>query len=347
MRLREIAAQWETVAYCLLMAGLIWFTFVLYNKTRFHHFYFMFLPIVWAASRQGIAGAALVACIMQLNIIIATASGFNIFFPLAELQLLLSMLALVGLFIGIVVDEQRETARELNRSTRLAAAGEIAAALAHELNQPITAMVAYGKSCMELIARKESGPLFREVVERMVGESNRAASVVRRLKEFFQTGAMEIETVELDGFLEQIALPFVVQSRQAGVAFELGTLPHVAARFDRMQIELVLRNLLQNAFDAVATVSEGPRHVTLALNVEDDGKLVFSVTDSGPGVAPPIRSALFEPFVSSKTSGMGLGLALSRSIVEAHGGDLWAEFPGYGVFKFILPEMEAKTSNVK
>jgi signal transduction histidine kinase len=338
--------QWETLGYCLLMAGLIWFTFVFYHKTRFHHFYFLFLPIVWAASRQGITGAALIAGVMQLNIVAATASGFNIVFPLGELQLLLSMLAMVSLFIGIVVEEQKATALELNRSMRLTAAGEIAAALAHELNQPITAMVAYGKSCTELIARNESGDLFREVVERMVRESNRAASVVRRIKEFFQTGAMEVETVDLAGFLEQIALPFSVQARQLSVQFELGTLPHVQARLDRLQIELVLRNLLQNAFDAVASQPEARRRVRLTLEHDDNGNLAFCVTDSGPGVAPAMRAGLFEPFVTSKSSGMGVGLAISRSIVEAHGGKLWAEFPDYGVFKFVLPPMEANTINV-
>ncbi len=345
-RLRDIGRQWETLGYCLLMSALIWFTFALYHKTRFHHFYFMFLPIVWAASRQGITGAALIAFVMQLNIIAATASGFNIVFPLGELQLLLSMLALVSLFIGIVVDEQKETAMELNRSTRLSAAGEIAAALAHELNQPITAMVAYGKSCQELIARNESGTLFRDVVERMVSESNRAANVVRRLKDFFQTGAMEIEAVELDSFLEQAALPFAIQARQFGIAFNLGPMPRMVARFDRMHIELVLRNLLQNAFDSVSALQEESRRVALTLEPQADGRLAVTVTDSGPGVAPTMQAGLFEPFVSSKSSGMGLGLAISRSIVEAHGGTLWAEFPDHGVFKFVLPSMEANPVHV-
>ncbi|HEX8955445.1 MAG TPA: ATP-binding protein [Burkholderiaceae bacterium] len=354
-RLWQVLRQWETLGFCLLMAALIWFTFAFYHRTRFHHFYFLFLPIVWAASRQGIVGAALIAGLMQLNIIAATASGFNIVFPLGELQLLLSMLALVSLFIGIVVEEQKATALELNRSMRLTAAGEIAAALAHELNQPITAMVAYGKSCTELIARNranseagnDSGKLFREVVERMVGESNRAASVVRRIKELFQTGAMEAETVELDNFLEQTALPFSVQARQLGVQFELGPVPRVQANLDRLQIELVLRNLLQNAFEAVAAQPEGKRRVRLTLETEDAGKLVFCVSDSGPGVAPAMRAGLFEPFVTSKSSGMGVGLAISRSIVEAHGGKLWAEFPAHGTFKFSLPSMEANTVNVK
>ncbi|MBV8636165.1 MAG: sensor histidine kinase, partial [Burkholderiaceae bacterium] len=346
-KLMLVMRQWETLGYCLLMSVLIWFTFAQYPNSRFDHFYFLFLPIVWATSRQGVAGAALVSSVMQVNIIAATASGFNIVFPLAELQLLLSMLVLVSLFIGTVVDEQKATAQELNRSMRLTAAGEMAAALAHELNQPITAMVAYGKSCTELIARDETGELFRAVVERMIGESNRAASVVRRLKEFFQTGAMEIETVQLDELLERAALPFRAQAPQSGVHFELVLAPQLQTRLDRLQIELVLRNLLQNAFDAVAALPEGRRQVQLTLETAEDGKLLFAVTDSGPGVAPAMRAVLFELFVSSKSSGMGVGLPISRSIVEAHGGKLWAEFPGHGVFKFVLPPMEANTGNVK
>jgi signal transduction histidine kinase len=109
---------------------------------------------------------------------------------------------------------------------------------------------------------------------------------------------------------------------------------------DRLQIELVLRNLLANALDAVRVRPAGQRNVSIsAENI--GGKLRFTVEDSGEGLSQQVAARLFEPFVSTKASGMGLGLVLSRAIVEAHGGSLWAEVAAHGIFRFILPALDS------
>jgi signal transduction histidine kinase len=346
-RLHATAFTEEAFGYLCLMTGLIWFIFIFFQQKTFHHFYFLFLPIVWAAARDGLAGAALVAFVMQLSVIIVVAFGYSVALPLFELQLLLSILVLAGLFIGIVVDERKEVASELNRTLRLAAAGEMAAALAHELNQPITALLAYAKSCEAMLERDDTGVMFRQVLGKVVKESNRAASVVRRLKEFFQTGALRIESVEFGSFVAEVAAQFAQRAQQQGIILAIEPIPLIVTKFDLLQMELVLRNLLENAFDAVATQPEGHRSVSLSVGFPESGKFSTTVTDSGPGVSLEMVQGLFEPFVSSKSSGMGLGLALSRTIVEAHEGKLWAEIGDHGVFTIVLPLTETNTNNAK
>jgi two-component system sensor kinase FixL len=339
--LAAVLARWETAGYVALALLLVWGVFHgVMGRAEFKHYYFLFLPIVWAATRQGMAGTALVAVLIQFGIIVIVRTSTAIAIPFTELQLLDAALALVGFFIGVMVDEQRQAADELRQSLRLAAAGEMAAALAHELNQPMTALAAYGKACDHLLARGESGPLLIETMHKMVREADRASEVVKRLREFFRTGAMHLETVDLAEVVATVMAQFEALGHEQHTTLALGALPALAIRADRLQIELVLRNLIANGFDAVQARPAGARHVIVsALNLQG-GRLRVSVEDSGPGVSAAVAARLFEPFVSGKSSGLGLGLVLSRAIVEAHGGTLWAQVGERGVFQFILPLAE-------
>lgn len=339
-RLREATWKAETVGYLALAIFVLWAVFGYIMTSEFKHFYFLFLPLIWAASRQGVNGAALVVFVLQLAIVtlVKTNSANNI--TVSELQMLDAVLALVGFFIGIVVDERRQVAEELKQTLRLAAAGEMAAALAHELNQPMTALAVYGKACEHLMARGEMGVLLKNAIGQMINESARAADVVRRLRDFFRTGAMQLEAVSAGSLQEGIVQQFRPQFAEHGVQLEAAVPPPLSVQVDRLQIELVLRNLLANALDAVRARPAGRRtiHIT-AENI--GGKLRFTVEDSGEGLSQEAASRLFEPFVSTKASGMGLGLVLSRAIVEAHGGTLWAEVASHGVFRFILPALDS------
>jgi C4-dicarboxylate-specific signal transduction histidine kinase len=142
---------------------------------------------------------------------------------------------------------------------RLAAAGEMAAALAHELNQPLTALGAYGKACEFLLERNDNehgGEMLKSAIQRMIAESGRAADVVRRLRDFFRTGAMKLEPVDAAQLVAGVSQQFVAQLREHGVALEVEAMPPLAMLADRLQIELVLRNLLANALDAVVEQAE-------------------------------------------------------------------------------------------
>ncbi|RFP11890.1 sensor histidine kinase [Duganella sp. BJB475] len=343
-RLRATVWRAETLAYLALAIGVLDMVFGTIATSEFKHFYFLFLPVIWAAFRQGLFGTALMVFALQAGIgaLVKWNNAVNV--AVHELQMLDAVLALVGFSIGIAVDELRKVASELKQTMRLAAAGEMAAALAHELNQPLTALGAYGKACEYLLERGESGDVLKGAIQRMIAESGRAADVVRRLRDFFRTGAMKLEPVDAGQLVSGISQQFFAQLREHGVELVVGEIPPLAILADRLQLELVLRNLLANALEAVQEQPAGARRITVS-GQRLDGKrkgakggcLQLSVEDSGKGVSAALAARLFEPFVSSKASGLGLGLVLSRAIMEAHGGSLWAEVGEHGIFRLALP----------
>lgn len=347
-RLRATVWRAETLAYLALAICVLYMVFGTIATSEFKHFYFLFLPVIWAAFRQGLFGTALMVFVLQAGIGALVKWHHAVDIAVHELQMLDAVLALVGFSIGIAVDELRKVASELKQTMRLAAAGEMAAALAHELNQPLTALGAYGKACEHLLERGESGDVLKGAIQRMIAESGRAAEVVRRLRDFFRTGAMKLEPVDAGQLVAGISQQFFAQLREHGVELTVGEIPPLAIQADRLQLELVLRNLLANALEAVQEQPPGARRITLSVE-RLDGKrrngrvqrkgacLQLSVEDSGKGVSAALAARLFEPFVSSKASGLGLGLVLSRAIMEAHGGSLWAEVGEHGIFRLALP----------
>lgn len=249
-------------------------------------------------------------------------------------------------FTGFIRDlTEREEARvhleelqnELAHVSRVSAMGTMASSLAHELNQPLTALSAYGTACEELLARGDTGEPLRNAIRLMVSESFRAAEVVRRLRDFFRTGTTRLEPVPLGELLPVAAGPFRARAEQDGVDLALTSAPEGVVMADRPQIEVVIRNLLSNAFDAVAAQPPGKRRVSLSAEPEGPDRVCIKVEDSGPGLSGVAAARLFEPFSSTKSSGLGLGLAISRAIAEAHGGSLRAEVGGHGVFRLQLP----------
>jgi len=336
-RLAAPLRHWETAAYLLLAAALVWTVFHGHIGTeQYKHLYFLFLPIVWAAARHGNAGTALVAFTLQASIIAVVRWGGADGIPFAELQLLGAALSLVGFFIGVIVDEQRQASDGLKQSLRLAAAGEMAAALAHELNQPMAALSAYGKACEHLIARGDNSPLLADTIGKMVREAGRASQVVRRVREFFRTGAMHLEPADARDIIASVCAQFSEKCRAQGIALAVSAPAGLVLRVDRLQIELVLRNLIANAVDAVGEGAVAGRRIHVSAAIQGE-RLEVAVLDSGKGVSRAMAGRLFEPFASGKSSGLGLGLVLSRQIVEAHGGSLWAEAGAQGLFKFLLP----------
>jgi signal transduction histidine kinase len=340
-RLRTIVWRAETVSYLALALFVLWMVFGTIATSEFKHFYFLFLPVIWAAFRQGLYGTALMVFALQAGIGALVKWNHAVDIAVPELQMLDAMLALVGFSIGIAVDELRKVAADLKQTLRLAAAGEMAAALAHELNQPLTALATYGKACEYLLERGEAGSseMLKSAIQRMIAESGRAAEVVRRLRDFFRTGAMKLEPVEAGQLVSGISQQFFSQLREQGVELQVREIPQLSVLADRLQLELVLRNLIANAIEAVQEQPAGARRITLSAEKLDSqrGCLQLSVEDSGKGVSAALAARLFEPFVSSKASGLGLGLVLSRAIMEAHGGSLWAEVGDHGIFRMALP----------
>jgi C4-dicarboxylate-specific signal transduction histidine kinase len=171
----------------------------------------------------------------------------------------------------------------------------------------------------------------------MVDESQRTSAVVTRLRDFFRTGDTKLDLVALDDILRSAASAFASRAERNRVDLRFAPLPGAVVFVDRLQIEVVIRNLLANAFDAVESQDSPERTVRLWAERLGSDRVCVRVEDSGPGLGKVSAGRLFEPFRSSKSSGLGLGLAISRSIAEAHGGRLWAEAASHGTFGLLLP----------
>jgi len=340
-KLLSLFTQWETAGYCLLATMTLWLSFGLGGEGEFQYFYFLFLPIIWASARQGVSGASIAAFFLQAGIMVAVQWQNLVAVTVFELQLLGAVLAFVGLFIGAVVEEKQRVSDELRHTLRLAAAGEMAAALAHELNQPLTALSAYGAACQQMIEKDGNSEQLRETINRMVAESYRAADVVRRLRDFFRTGATRLDRIQLSDLIESVVTRSKEATSSKSIKLSVSSIPDRTLLADRLQLEVILRNLINNASDSVSDLPVGQRKISIQSKELSGSRVSIRVEDSGLGISKDQVGNLFEAFQSSKSHGMGLGLVISRAIAQAHGGDLVAEASVGGVFILTLPIEEA------
>ena len=241
-------------------------------------------------------------------------------------------------------EEQRryqELQSELAHVNRIATLAQLSASIAHELNQPLTGIVANCGTCLKMmtdIPHDLDGA--REAVRRTLRDGDRASEVVKRLRALFTNQEPAFEAVDLNEAVgDMLALSLSdIQSRQVRVRTQLADeLP--CAWADRVQLQQVILNLLRNAMDAMSTVDDRPRDLLIRTDRERENSVRLSVTDTGVGFAPDAMASLFEPFFSTKDAGMGVGLAVSRTIIQNHRGRLWAalnEGPG-ATFTFTVP----------
>jgi signal transduction histidine kinase len=256
-----------------------------------------------------------------------------------ELQALLVAIAMTGLVLGVAVDERERAAEDLKGTLRLAAAGEMAAALAHEMSQPLTALQTYA-SAVDLVMSapglddRERLARLGGVAGRMADETRRAGDVVTRLRDFFRSGDTRLERVAPATLFMQAIEGCERSAQSRGVSLRGHADPRLpAVLVDPIQIAVVLRNLIRNALEATA-----PTHGQVEIGVASwRDALRFDVRDDGPGVEDERRERLFEPGPSRKPGGMGVGLSICRAIVEAHGGRLWIEDAAHGHFVFTVP----------
>ncbi|MFD2367349.1 sensor histidine kinase [Pseudoduganella sp. GCM10020061] len=328
--------QWDTAAYTALTA-LVLSVALQRPAPEALTYYLLILPLAWAAARQGMAGALTAVLVLEVSVTVTALRPIAYPAQMPDVQMLVLTLTLSGFLIGIAVDVARRASDELRQSLRLAAAGEMAAALAHELNQPLTALSVYGSACQRLVERNGGDPLLQKTVASMAAESQRASNVLKRLREFFRTGSLTLERLSLPELIHASVAPFLAQSRAEHVSLQVNAIPDVELTGDRIQLEIVLRNLLSNALQALADLPEGAdRRLTVDAGI-DGAQVWIRIADNGPGIADKIRARLFEPFMSMKSSGLGLGLAISKAIVETHGGTLAVEPGRHTVLRIALP----------
>ncbi|MBI5165720.1 MAG: MASE1 domain-containing protein [Magnetospirillum sp.] len=338
----------EALLQVAALAILAWEVFGRFVNQEIHFFYLLFLPLAWIATRHGQPGAA-----TALGALFAAPLASDWLFghhdpAVIELQIRLGVLAMTSLLLGAMVSERRlSESRMLARQTELAhfqrlnVGWEMASALAHELNQPLTAAMNYTQAAQRLIAAP-SPDLARAgaVMAKSVDQIERVGQTIHGLRDFMRKGELRLAANDLREMVEDALRLVSAEANAAGIglhAVGLGALPPVMV--DKTQIVQVLVNLARNAVQALAATGRGDNPTVLVSGRAVDGVVEVTVTDNGPGLAPQVLARLFEPFVTTKPAGMGLGLSISKSIVEAHDSRLWAENAAHGgaTFHFTLP----------
>jgi signal transduction histidine kinase len=340
--LADLLHRWETFIQLGAICALLFLIFELADQGPVRYFFVMFLPVIWVATRNGLLGACVALFVLVAGLIILIQTHDSRVGTLFELQARVLGLGITALVLGVVVDERRRVQERLQQSMRLVAAGEMAAALAHELNQPLTALVGYGKACQLLLARDipDKAELSR-TVDKSTAQAQRIAAIVSRLRDFLRTGSMNLVRVEVGELIASACTSVAPVSEAESVrvrAEAASGLP--AVHVDRTEIEIVLRNLLTNAVESIRDAESLVREVRIEAAAHEPGFVRIGVFDSGPGINPEIKEHLFSAFSTSKAHGMGMGLAVSRAIVEAHGGRLWTESSTNGIFYLTLPTIQ-------
>lgn len=325
-------ARWRRPSLVNLMqvAALLvalWTVFAYRQATAYQLFYLLFMPLLWVALKEGIGTTVLMLNVAQIGIIAGTQLRGDIIPGTGSLQILMIALAITGLLVSAIVTE-RETAAQrlreqqaaLGRALRLRSAGETAAAIAHQINQPITAISTYAAVARDAVAAGKS-ELATSTLDKLSKECDRAAEVMRSIRDLVRQGTLTPSTTRLIDFLEDVRASHVgdLTTNRIALDIDIGQgASHIYA--DAIQLEQAIDNLVVNGIEAISETGK-PGRIRIGVRTEGDDT-VIDVEDNGPGFGPGLESTSPTPFVTTKRNGSGLGLAIARSVAEAHGGSL-------------------------
>ena len=313
------------------------------------------LPLLlWAAVRFGPGGASLsllFMALMSLSNAYAGRGPFSVPSPaenVLSLQIFLIAIAVQLMFLAALVEERRRTRESLRKvqadlthAARVTAMGQLVASIAHEINQPLTVIVLNAQASLRQIGNGTCEPQdFREVLQDIVDAGQRASKVIERTRGLVKKGPTQHVPLNLNELIQEvIALVHGELTRHhVSLRIELvNDLPAVPG--DRVQVQQVLINLIMNSIEAMRDVDVRSRELIVQSRRDGAGFVVVAVRDVGPGLDQGDPDVIFNPFYTTKADGMGMGLSVSRSIVDAHGGRLWATShdSGGATFQFSLP----------
>lgn len=246
-------------------------------------------------------------------------------------------------------EKNRAHQAELAHVARLSTLGEMTSGLAHELNQPLCAITTYAQTCLHILQSNDCQPeQVRYGVEQVIKQAGLASEIFRRLRNFARKGEIRRESVGVASIVQEVVEFVSAEAQQKLVRLHQDKFEDVDnVLVDPIQIEQVLLNLVRNAMDAVANIEQARRQISIAVSEEPEDWVTVQIRDRGPGCPTDMADRLFEPFVTSKPEGLGIGLSISQGIIEAHGGRLWlAENSGDGaVFRFTLPTRRASVES--
>jgi len=311
------------------------------------------LPLLlWAAMRFELAGVCWALVLVAFQSTWSAMHGRGPFVSrspaenILQVQLFLLTISLPLMFLAVVIQERRqasvalyETQGKLAHASRLAIVGELTASIAHEINQPLGAILSNAEAAEMLLSSIPTTPTeVRQILNDIRKDDLRASEVVRRLRELLRKREMQMESVDLNDVVSDVLGLIQPESARRGIVVETSLaadLPLV--RGDKIHLQQILLNLLLNGMEAMVDSAEAK---TLTISTQaNETSVVTAVTDVGTGIKPGQFAQLFDPFFSTKKEGMGLGLSIARSLVEAHGGRIWAEnnIDKGATFRFTVP----------
>ncbi len=266
---------------------------------------------------------------------------FTIAFPRQPAKLNSVLVSIMDITERKRADEAlHKTQAELAHVTRVATLGELTASIAHEVNQPLAAIVTNGNACLRWLAGDSPNlDEARETARRIIRDGNRAGDVIGRIRTLLRKTGTEKELLDMNQAIREVVALAEGEVRRNGVALRTeltGDLPPILG--DRVELEQVVLNLIMNAIEAMSAIGDRPRELVVRTQSGEVDQVCVTVQDSGIGLDPQSMGRIFDAFYTTKSQGMGMGLAISRSIVENHGGQLWAvpnEGPG-ATFQFTL-----------
>jgi len=261
-------------------------------------------------------------------------------------QELLATLATIGSQIGQFIERKRaeeallRAQSELAHVTRVATLGETTASIAHEINQPLGAIVINANACLRWLTASNVAEA-RQSAERIRADAHRAGEIINRIRSFAKKASPQKDWMHINHTVRDVIALARSELEQNRIALETQLSDTVQPLIfaDRIQLQQVILNLIMNAVEAMSEMSGGPRQLLIRTDANESGGIVVAVRDSGPGLKPEDLHRLFTPFYTTKPQGMGMGLAICRSIIEAHGGRLWAtaNLDRGATFRFTLP----------
>ncbi len=236
-------------------------------------------------------------------------------------------------------EQTRQNLQELAHAARLSSLGEMASALAHELNQPLTAILTFSQACQRQLGKHAENSEFKHALERVVANAQRAGDIIKHMRGFVRKTPVQRSVADIHHLVTAVMQLVEPELREHGVSIQCAfssSLPSVVV--DPIQIQQVIVNLIRNSVEALAGNGAARRVIHIETGTDGAEAVALTVRDTGPGLAPQIAARLFEPFVSSKAEGLGIGLSICRSIIESHGGRLDALAQNDGAaFRLRLP----------
>jgi signal transduction histidine kinase len=347
MHRRILPMSTETAIQCTAIVAALVLVFGLAEEREFQLFYVLFLPIIWMSVRNGTESVSVGILITQVGVIFGVSLFHNEGKELTAFQAVMLVLTVTGLITGELVDERRRAESKLRlhqeslaHVARLGSIGELAAAVAHEVNQPLMAVGTYTRLVADAISSGEvDAAKVAEIAKKAVAQVDRAAKVIRRLRALVRLDRTNRATTPLERITKEAIELCRPDRERAGVTAQIAfaaDLPLVMV--DILQIEQVLLNLMRNSIEAINDSGSLSGSIVIEAKPADSGFIEVRVLDTGPGFSRKQIENGFLPLLSSKAEGLGIGLPLSRSIVEAHGGRLWLDASPHGAsVGFTLP----------